>query len=119
MPGEGEVAEESACISKERLGKGQEAIERTGGRAELQQGWLRVPWYRTVARAVSWSTKANADLCFWKSFPTTSLAPSPGTGLLHSQPEQQALETQKLTWKIYVLSPGSSLMWSVRFHECG
>lgn len=92
----GEVAEELAYNSKERLEKGQEDVERTGGKAELWQGWLRAPWYRTIACVVSCSTKANANMCFWKSFPT-SLAPSPTAGLLHSQPDQQALESQKLT----------------------
>lgn len=93
----GLVAEELAFISEERLEKGQEDTERTGGRAELRQGWLRAPWYTTIARVVSCSTKANTDLCSWKSFPTTALAPSPTAALLHSQQDQQPLESQTLT----------------------
>lgn len=76
-------------------------MERAGGRAELQWTWLWAPWYRTIAHVVSCSTEANMNLCFWKSFPTTSLAPSSTVGLLHSQPDQQASENQTLKWKIY------------------
>lgn len=83
----GEAAEELAHISKERLKKGQEDMESIGGRAELQQSWLSAPRYRNIAHVVSCSIKVKANLCFWKSFPSTSLAPSFIAGLLHTQPD--------------------------------
>lgn len=76
-------------------------MERAGGRAELQWGWPKAPQYRTIADVVSCSTEANMNLCLWKSFPTTSFAPSSTAGLLHSQPDQQASENQTLKWKIH------------------
>lgn len=85
-----EVADGLEYIGKERLENGQGDIK--GERAELWQ--VEATWYRSIALVVLCSTKANINLCFWKGFTTTSLAPSPAARQLHSQPDQQALERQ-------------------------
>lgn len=70
---------------------------------ERGQVWLEAPRYWNIALVVSCSTETNVNLCFWKSFTTTS----PAAGLLHSQRDQQALETEMNLKQVLGLSQGT------------